>query len=714
MRICISLSAMGIVALCTVASTAQQTTNPAAGIAPAPATQEADSGNNAVIVTAHRVQIAPALGAKVTVVGPQQIAATPQGENAPLQQAIVHNVPSAVEDSFGQFHIRGEHNNLTYRINGVLLPEGLNGFGQELDSRIIDSVSVLTGSLPAQFGFRTAGIIDVTTKSGEALDHNQFSLYGGSWDTVEPSLQLGGVGGTDGRLDYFAVGSFNHNNLGIENPTSSTDPIHDGTDQEKLFLYLSYHIDDTSRLSLILNGTYADFQIPNNPGQKPIFQVGNQTNFDSAATNENQNEQDYYSVVEYQKDTDEFGVVAAAYSRFGQIRFGADPVNDLAFLGAAGNVRNTFVTNGVQLDTSEVLDEHHTLRAGLVASYTQEYLDTATSVFPANPDGSQSSTTPFQIPDDSGNYDYESGIYLQDEWKLDSKLTFNYGLRYDRFDANFESADQVSPRANLVYKLTPVDTFHGGYSRYFAPPPPQYVPVSTLNKFAGTTNAPPNFQDSPTPVERSNYYDFGYSRQITPAWQASFDSYYKDAKNLNDLGQFGVAEILSPYAYAKGYVYGMEASSEYKNNGWDAFGNFAWCDTGAKQIVSSQYQFTSADLSYINDHYIHLDHEANYTASAGLSYSWKDNMAYVDVLYGSGLRTGFDNTEKLPSYVPVSIGYEHTFHPWPSDRMDVRFRVDCINLFDQVYELRSGSGIGVFAPQYGARRTFLAGLTFDF
>ncbi|HEX4123804.1 MAG TPA: TonB-dependent receptor [Tepidisphaeraceae bacterium] len=726
------LLAAAVVALSSAVVLGQSTTNPATSsptppvsatttsVAPAPATQPAGASatqpaqptaGNTVIVSAPRVQVAPALGAKVTTITPQEIKATPGGQNAPLQQIIVHNVPSAVEDSYGQYHIRGEHNNLTYRVNGVLLPEGLNGFGQELDSRIIQSASVLTGSLPAQFGFRTAGIIDVTTKSGESLNHNELSLYGGSWDTVEPSLQ---VGGTDDKLDYFAVGSFNHNNLGIENPTSSSDPIHDATNQNKLFLYLSYHIDDTSRLSVLANANYSDFQIPNNPGQKPVYQAGNQTSYDSATTNENQNEQDYYSVVEYQKDTDEFGIVAAAYSRFGQIRFGADPVNDLAFLGAAGNVRNTFVTSGVQLDGSYVLDEEHTLRAGLVASYTQEYLDTLTGVFPANPDGSQASTTPFYIPDDSGNYDYETGIYIQDEWKLNPQWTFNYGLRYDRFDANFENADQVSPRANLVWKPDPVDTFHGGYSRYFAPPPPQYVAVSTLNKFAGTTNAPANFKDSPTPVERSNYYDFGYSRQLTPAWQASFDSYYKDCKNLNDLGQFGVAEILSPYAYAKGYVYGMEASSEYKKDGWDAFGNFAWCDTGAKGIVSSQYQFSAADLAYISNHYIHLDHEANYTASAGLSYTWTDNMAYVDLLYGSGLRTGFDNTGKLPSYVPVSVGYEHTFHPWASDRMDLRFRIDCINLFDQVYQIRSGSGIGVFAPQFGARRTFLAGLTFDF
>ena len=103
-----------------------------------------------------------------------------------------------------------------------------------------------------------------------------------------------------------------------------------------------------------------------------------------------------------------------------------------------------------------------------------------------------------------------------------------------------------------------------------------------------------------------------------------------------------------------------------------------------------------------------------YTASAGISYRWKDNMAYADVLYGSGLRAGFANSSKEPQYAPVSVGFEHTFRPhWPGIQ-DVRFRFDIMNVFDEVYQLRNGTGIGVGAPQFGQRRTLMAGLTFDF
>jgi outer membrane receptor protein involved in Fe transport len=41
----------------------------------------------------------------------------------------------------------------------------------------------------------------------------------------------------------------------------------------------------------------------------------------------------------------------------------------------------------------------------------------------------------------------------------------------------------------------------------------------------------------------------------------------------------------------------------------------------------------------------------------------------------------------------------------------LELRFDIINLFDQVYEIRNGTGVGVGAPQFGPRRTILAGIT---
>jgi len=47
-------------------------------------------------------------------------------------------------------------------------------------------------------------------------------------------------------------------------------------------------------------------------------------------------------------------------------------------------------------------------------------------------------------------------------------------------------------------------------------------------------------------------------------------------------------------------------------------------------------------------------------------------------------------------------------------RNGVTLRLDVVNLFDHVYELRDGSGIGVFAPQFGPRRDFFVGFSQKF
>ena len=124
----------------------------------------------------------------------------------------------------GDLHVRGEHANLQYRINDVLLPEGITGFGLELDPRFVESMQLITGSLPAAYGFRTAGVVDIHTKSGAFENGGAVEMYGGSYDTIRPSFEYGG---SQGKWNYFMDGSYDHNSLGIENPTPSNNAIHD-------------------------------------------------------------------------------------------------------------------------------------------------------------------------------------------------------------------------------------------------------------------------------------------------------------------------------------------------------------------------------------------------------------------------------------------------------------------------------------------------------
>lgn len=214
-----------------------------------------------------RQEIVPSLGATVYTVDQQEIQNLTQGNNIPFNKLVLR-LPGVSQDSEGSggFHIRDEHGNVQYRINDVLIPEGINGFANQFDTRFADHVDLITGALPAQYGFRTSGILDIHTKSGAFNEGGDVETYGGSHETIRPSFEYGG---SQGKLNYYFSGSYLQDTLGIENPTASEHAIHDNTDQYRGFAYLSYVIDDTSRLSLIAGEAYNQFQIPNTPDQLP-------------------------------------------------------------------------------------------------------------------------------------------------------------------------------------------------------------------------------------------------------------------------------------------------------------------------------------------------------------------------------------------------------------------------------------------------------------
>ncbi len=598
-----------------------------------------------------RNQLVPSLGATEYRIGDHQIGDESQGANASFNQVVLR-APGVVQDSFGQLHVRGEHANLQYRINDVLLPEGISGFGQELDTRFIQSLSLITGSLPAQYGFRTAGIIDITTKNGTEKIDNELSLYGGSFNTFKPSLQLGGGGG---KWNYYFTGSYFQSDLGIENPTSSRSAIHDHTEQLRLFGYASYLIDATSRLSFFLSASGSRFQIPNTPGLTPVFELNGVPTFDSSRLNETQTEKNAYAIVAYQKSLGALNLQLAAFSRFSQTLFQPDPAGDLIFNGVASQVERRLFSNGVQADFSYVANPTNTIRAGIIATVNQARANSDVAVFPTDADGNQASDIPITIRDRHSQTGVLFGVYAQDEWKPLPKLTVNAGLRYDISSAYLYEA-QLNPRLNLVYELSPATSFHLGYARYFTPPPLELVNRATLDKFINTTNAPEVFHNSPVRSESANYFDAGFNTKPLPGLQLGVDAYYKSAKNQLDDGQFGQALILSPFNYAYGRIYGVEFSATYNYKGLSAYANFAISRAQGKRITSGQFEFGRDELDYIANHWVSLDHDQTYTASAGVSYKWRDTLFLVDMLYGSGLRRGFANTGHLPGLLPRQLG----------------------------------------------------------
>jgi outer membrane receptor protein involved in Fe transport len=757
-------------------------------VAPLTPAEQAAAKNNAFDQS--RSNLYTTIGTTSSTQTHATIDAMPQGTNTTVEKVLLQ-APGVSQDSAasGSLHVRNDHANLQFRINGVMLPDGVTGFGSILDTGLIGTIALVTGALPAEFGLRTVGLIDITTRADVFNNSGSISLYGGSRGTITPSFEYGGTFGGNcpttssstvtkappsssnancfPGVQYFFTGRYLQTTEGIENTLPTLNAIHDFSQQERGFGYMSTFIDPTTRLSLITGTSYNTFQIPNTPGQAvgmngnpPVSNVSGITTFNSAVLNENQREFTQFGVLALQKSAPGFDGQLSYFTRYNNLHFIPDPVGDLLFNGIASDISRQSYTNGLQGDASYIVNAAHTLRAGFTVSAEMAWVDNTSLVEACGPacDGTDNNPTPQSITDDVAKLAWLAGVYVQDEWKITSQLTMNAGLRFDQM-WQFTDANQLSPRLSFTYKPFENTTFHAAYARYFTPPVLVEAAPANIAAFNNTTGAPNAGQpNDPVLPERSHYFDAGVVQKIPfgcygPAshdcsnLEIGLDAYYKIAKDLIDNGQFGQALVLSAFNYQKGINEGVELSLKYTNGNFQGYGNLAVAQQRATNVVSNQYLFNNttplADLGgltefqYIATHWVYTDHNQFVTASAGASYSfcgrpataaemfgsagamwstfnsWCGTRLSADMIYGSGLRNGDANIGTVAPYSQFNVGIAREFL-LPGDTKPTTLRFDVVNLFDSIYVIRDGSGIGVFAPQFGPRRGYYAGVSKKF
>lgn len=646
----------------------------------------------------------PKLGASAYEIDQAALQSLPQGKNTPMDKLLLQ-IPGVSYDSAisnPDFHIRNEYSNAQFRINGIQLPDGVSALGPVLETGLIGNLSLLDGTLPAQYGLRTAGVIDIRTKD-ELDSGGNLDFYGGSWATASPSIEYAG---NAGRTQYFLTGRYLQSEQGLENATPMSNPIHDRTTQEKYFGYGSTLIGDSSRLTYMSGGFVGRFQIPDVNGQAPLGNFG-PTTLPSSSLNERETDRFFFAVAALQTHHDTVDTQLSFSTRYAAVDFLPDLYGDLAFNDVASNVMRQSLANGLEYDASDRFSEAHTLRTGVTASVEQTRVRDLATVLPLGANGDPL-PTPVTLNDYTPKTGWTAGGYIQDEWRISPSVTLNTGLRFDQMN-QFVSANQFSPRIALLFSPAADTTLHAGVSRYFTPPMQAQATPNDMPLFKNTTQQAAIPLDAPAQPERATYFDLGVDRKLLSGLTFGLDVYYKRSTDTLDDGQFGQAVVLDEFNYARGFSRGAEFKINYMQGGLRAYANVSGEISKVKSVVSHQYLIGDpVEFDYLARNYTYASDAQTITASAGTSYRWRSLFASIDGIYGSGLREGFANEQHTPAYTQWNGAVARYFDPWHDPRKPLTLRLSIINLFDRSYLLRGENGVGEFAPQYGPRRGVFA------
>jgi hypothetical protein len=648
----------------------------------------------------------------------QQIAKLPQGQEISLPKLITQTTPGVVSGPFGQMFFRGNHANVLYLLNGIPMPDSPSGaFGQTLSPRNLERIEITTGGIPAEQGQRLSAMVNLITQSGPEKPQGDLELNYGSYGTLSPHLLYGGSN-ESGSLHYFISLNYNQTHRGLDTPQpesdsglfqGGSDSIHNFSYGNSEFTHLHWLPDHQNQFSFTGFHSQTSFQIPNFPPSFPlsssIFQPtfrdpwGNQDYiYRPSATNDSQNETQIYLQTVWKHLFNEKSILQIApFYKYSLMQVQNDPQNDL-YLRTIPTYSSIDLTSfqmnrythslGLRSDYSLRTSSNNQIKSGLQLQASRA---AGTTSF-------QTDLARVPFTDSSPNLGYLTSLYLQDEYSPASSVTINAGVRYDSTFFSF-SGDQsseflVQPRIGVSYLSSDQTKFHIFYGKLFQP-----APIESLRiQFNNTSSSFTPVQGYNIKAEKDDYYEIGVSREFLNQNVATFNLYYRNGVDIIDDDQLLNTSIAQPYNYDQGYAYGAEFSIKGQiDEDWSHFVNYSYGIARGKDRSGGILNGVDPTGGYQ-----FLDHVQLHTANAGLSYTKNNVWWSLMGLYGSGLRTGANNSVELPSHFSfdTTLGYQFKKEiPWlPGSKLSF----DLLNVLDNRYPITIANGFN--GSHYAAGR----------
>jgi outer membrane receptor for ferrienterochelin and colicin len=648
----------------------------------------------------------------------KDIETLPKGNNNDVYEVLL-TVPSVTYGSLKQTHIRQDHANQQFRIDGIPIPDTVSGsFADIVPPRAWERADIILGGMEAQYGNKATVLVDITSKSGTKPGFGSMQVFGGSNETVNPSFEYGGAIGE--KFRYYALNSYITTNRGLEPPTLGNTNNHNQSEKNNTYLRGDYQHDNRNNFSWIYLNSVAKYQIPTIPNLAPNpdvlallpgFTPGASQNVDQFQKENNQ-----YSQLVWRHDLDATNFFSLGfYFRRGEADFHTPANNALAYAddvnsAQTANQRRTAYTGGGRLDHTWVANSQHLVKTGFQINYTNA--NNTAQVFAFDTSGGAPEGPVLSLQSSNRNIQWREEFWVQDQWSPNDRWTFNLGVRADIIQG-FYNEGQVSPRVGATYKHNQSNVFHAYYGRLFTPPNVEQIAFVNLNT-QNTTAAPDDPTGFKPRAERSHYFEVGSYHAVSRYATLQLTGYYKLDHYMSDAGQFGSTPMLNYFAFQNGWKRGIDGALKVQfTDKLTGRGNVGWGQCKGYGLQSGQYLLDNKEIGDINSQGgVFCDHSQLMTSSAVVTYQLLERTNVTgQMLYGYGLRTSADddaktNSSHSPSYTVYNASITHVIPlPWDNQKMLLGF--DIINLLDQQYFYNTGEGsIGLGIAHAGAPRSY--------